>query len=473
MIQKLSKFYIGGKWVTAHGQTVTEVVNPASLEVCATVANATRADVDAAFEAAKHAFDTWSQTSATQRKTFMLAAADAMERRKDDFVDAHVSTLGVPRTQAVEMQIDGPIEAMRYFAGLCDRVDEVEESEGMLITREPVGVCALINPWNYPLLQMIGKVGPALAAGCTMVEKPSEETPTVDFIMAEIFDEIGLPGGVFNLISGIGSEIGPLMSAHPLADMVSFTGSTRSGISVAEQAAPSVKRVCQELGGKSAFIIVEGANLEEAVEYGVNNVFLNAGQTCDALTRMLIPDSCYTQVVEIAQRVGLAHIAGDPESASTTVGPLVAMRQKELIDKYLAIGIEEGAQVLVGGVGYPQGVNTGAFVKPTIFANVTPDMRIAREEIFGPVLCIMKYESIEQAIEIANSSEFGLSSAVWAKDKVAATKIAKRMRAGQCFIQGGYFRVDAPFGGFKQSGNGREWGHAGMDEYLEIKAIIA
>ena len=263
------------------------------------------------------------------------------------------------------------------------------------------------------------------------------------------------------------------MSAHPLADMVSFTGSTRSGISVAEQAAPSVKRVCQELGGKSAFIIAEGANLEEAVEYGVNNVFLNAGQTCDALTRMLIPDSCYTQVVEIAQRVGLAHIAGDPESASTTVGPLVAMRQKELIDKYLAIGIEEGAQVLVGGVGYPQGVNTGAFVKPTIFANVTPDMRIAREEIFGPVLCIMKYESIEQAIEIANSSEFGLSSAVWAKDKVAATKIAKRMRAGQCFIQGGYFRVDAPFGGFKQSGNGREWGHAGMDEYLEIKAIIA
>ncbi len=471
-MQRFNKFYIGGEWRLAQGDTVTQVINPATLDVYAEVANANEADVNAAFAAAHAAFPQWSHTRAAERRAFMLAAADAMERRVADFVDAHVNSLGIPRHQAADVQVLGPIAALRYYAELSSRVEAVQETDGMLITREPVGVCALINPWNYPLLQMIGKVAPALAAGCTIVEKPSEETPTIDFIMAEIFAEIGLPAGVFNLISGVGADIGPLMSAHPLADMVSFTGSTRSGISVAQHAAPSVKRVCQELGGKSALIITEGADLEAAVAYGVNNVFLNAGQTCDALTRMLVPASQYAVCLDIARRVAAEHTAGNPESASSTIGPLVAMRQKARVDDYIAIGVAEGADLLVGGPGYPEGVDRGAFVKPTIFAGVTADMRIAREEIFGPVLCIMAYDEIEQAIDIANSSEFGLSSAVWARDHATAVAIAKQLRAGQCFIQGGGFRVDAPFGGFKQSGNGREWGEAGLDEYLETKAIV-
>ncbi len=473
MTQQFNEFYIGGQWLKAQGQTYTDVINPANLELVARVANANQADVDAAFEAAHKAFDSWSQTSAAERRELMLAAADEMQNRVDDFVDAHVATLGVPRHQAAEMQIDGPIEAMRYFADLALKTEEEKRVEGMLIIKEPVGVCALINPWNYPLLQMLGKVGPALAAGCTMVEKPSEETPTVDFIMAEIFHKVGLPAGVFNLISGVGADIGPMMSSHPLADMVSFTGSGRSGISVAQQAAPTIKRVCQEMGGKSPFIITADADLYAAVEYGVNNVFLNAGQTCDALTRMLVPAEAYEQVSAIAQAVAATHVTGDPENAQTTVGPLVAMRQKVMVDEYIKLGIEEGAELLAGGVGYPVGIEQGAFVQPTIFGRVTPAMRIAREEIFGPVLCIMCYDDIEQAVQIANDTEYGLSSAVWAKDKAAAEVIARRMRAGQCFIQGGYFRVDAPFGGYKQSGNGREWGEGGLAEYLETKAIIA
>ena len=471
-MKEYNQFYIDGQWVDPIGEQINEVINPATEEVCLRVASASEADIDRAFEAAHRAFPKWSATPAAERRDLLLAAADEMEARKDDFIDAHVETLGVPKHLAAEMQIDGPIEAVRYFAELALKTEQTKEVDGMIVMQEAVGVCALINPWNYPLLQMIGKVAPAIAAGCTMVEKPSEETPSADFIIAEIFHKVGLPAGVFNLVSGQGSVIGPMMSSHPLADLVSFTGSTRAGISVAEQAAPTVKRVCQELGGKSALIITEDANLEEAVPYGIENVFLNTGQTCDALTRMLVPRSVYDEAVAIAKQTASKHVTGDPLDARTTVGPLVSAAQKISVDLGIANGIAEGASLIAGGAGYPDGISKGAFVKPTIFGDVTRDMNVAREEIFGPVLCMMPYDTVDEAVEIANSSEYGLGSAVWARDKEAAIAIARRLRAGQCFIQGGYFRVDAPFGGYKQSGNGREWGEAGIQEYLETKAII-
>ena len=468
----LENFYIDGQWVKPHGTETTRVVNPANLQVCLTLPNANAKDVDHAFAAARRAFASWSITSGAERQELLNRVADEMERRTDDFIDAHVETLGVPRHQAHMVHIEAPVEAMRYFASLAPNVDDIERVSGMLVTREPVGVCALINPWNYPLLQMVGKVAPALAAGCTVVEKPSEQTPSADYIMAEIFDKVGLPAGVFNLLNGVGAEIGPLMSKHAEADMVSFTGSTRAGVSVAIEAAPTVKRVCQELGGKSPFIITGDADLSSAIKYGVDNVFLNAGQTCDALTRMLVPQELYADCIKIVKQVAAEHRVGDPEDPASTVGPLVSEQQRQRVADYIALGEQEGADVIVGGSDLPDRLKNGAYVVPTVFGRVTPEMRIAQEEIFGPVLCVMTYQTIEEAIAIANDTEFGLSAAVWAKDREDAVAIAKKLRVGQCFIQGGFFRVDAPFGGFKQSGNGREWGVAGLAEYLETKAII-
>jgi aldehyde dehydrogenase (NAD+) len=469
-------FYINGHWVTPNSTQLLEILNPATSKPCAQIHCANKADVDQAFAAARAAFPAWAATRATDRRDLLLAVAEQMEARKADLIDATVQNLGIPKHQTAAVQIDGPIEAVRYYAERAQTVEQITgpigDENALLMIREPVGVCALITPWNYPLLQMIGKVAPALAAGCTMVEKPAEQTPTCDFIMAEIFDQVGLPAGVFNLISGIGADIGPLMSAHPQADMVSFTGSSASGISVAQAAAPSVKRVCQELGGKSALIITENADLASAISFGVDNVMLNAGQTCDALTRILIPASRYDEAQALAKAAVEKHRVGDPLDNTSTIGPLVSHKQWERVQYYLTVGAQEGATLLTGGAGYPAGLEHGAYIKPTVFADVTATMRIAKEEIFGPVLCLMKYDSLEQAIDIANDSIYGLSSGVWAGDRAEAIAIARRLQAGQCFIQGGYFRVDAPFGGYKQSGNGREWGQAGLDEYLETKAII-
>jgi len=465
-------FFIDGSWIKPSGTQRLDIQNPATSEVCATIQCADETDVNRAFDAARRAFPAWSTTSAAYRRDLLLAVADQMEARKADFVDAVVHNMGIPKHQAAEVQIDAPIEAVRYYAQLAETVEQTTGDDELLILHEPVGVCALITPWNYPLLQMIGKVAPALAAGCTMVEKPAEQTPTCDFIMAEIFEQVGLAAGVFNLITGIGAEIGPLMSAHPQADMASFTGSSASGISVAQAAAPTVKRVCQELGGKSPFIITEDADLAAAVKFGVDNVMLNAGQTCDALTRMLVPASRYDEALQLAKAAAEEHTVGNPLDANTTIGPLASHKQWERVQHYLEAGISEGATLLTGGPGYPGGLEHGAYVNTTIFADVVPAMTIAREEIFGPVLCILKYETLDQAIAIANDSIYGLSSGVWAGNRQDAVRIARRLQAGQCFIQGGFFRVDAPFGGYKQSGNGREWGQAGLDEYLETKAII-
>ncbi len=469
---KANKFYIDGTWTTPSSNKTMPVINPANLETHAIMACATETDVNDAAAAAHRAFPGWANTSGMERSDLMLEIADKMESRKEDFVEAHVQTMGIPRHLAYEVQIEGPIQAVRYYADLARKIDSEQDEDGFLLAREPIGVCALINPWNYPLLQMVGKVAPALAAGCTMIVKPAEQTPIQDIIMAEIVDSVGLPGGVFNLLTGVGSEIGPKMSSHPLVDMVSFTGSTSSGISVAMNAAPTIKRVCQEMGGKSAFIIGEGADLQAAIKYGVDNVMLNTGQTCDALTRMLVPRAQYQEAIDIATRCANEHVVGDPNSKETTEGPLASMIQRERVVDYIQKGIDSGAKLLIGGNEFPKGLSTGAYISPTVFADVDREMVIAKEEIFGPVLCMLAYDSIDEAVEIANELEYGLSSAVWAENTEEAVKIAHRLRAGQCFIQGSYFRLNAPFGGYKGSGNGREWGEAGLSEYQELKAIV-
>ena len=472
-MKQYDRFYINGEWVKPKGTEIIEVINPATESPCARVPSGNREDVNAAVGVARQAFDGWAQTPAENRAKFMNAAADEMQRRTDDLIDAHVITMGCPRHLVAALHVDAPIEGMRYYANLAGQMEEVEEKGSVLVVKEPIGVCALINPWNYPLHQLIGKLAPALAAGCTIIAKPAGQTPLQDFIMAQIFETAGLPAGVFNLVSGPGSVIGPIMSSHPDVDMVSFTGSTYAGIKVAEAAAPTVKRVCQELGGKSPYIITADADLEAAVRYGVEDVMLNSGQTCNALTRMFLPQSRYEEAVNIARKTAEENIVGDPNDSSVTMGPMASASQKQTVLKYIKTGIAEGARLVTGGMDMPSGLQAGAYVQPTIFADVSNEMVIAREEIFGPVLCMIVYDDIEAAIEMANDTVFGLASAVFARDKAAALKIARRIRAGQCYIQGSYFNLEAPFGGFKQSGNGREWGDHAMHEYIETKAVIA
>ena len=472
-MKQFDKLYINGKWVQPNNTDIIEVVNPATESICACVPNGNREDVNAAVASARKAFDGWAHTPAQKRAKIMHAVADEMQRRAGELIDAHVITMGCPRHLTAGLHVDAPIAAMRNYAERAAQMDKVEEKDKVLVYKEPIGVCALINPWNYPLHQLIGKVAPALAAGCTIIAKPAAQTPLQDFIMAEIFEAVSLPAGVFNLVSGSGSVIGPFLSSHPQVDMVSFTGSTYAGIKVAEAAAPTVKRVCQELGGKSPYIITEDADLEAAVRYGVEDVMLNTGQTCNALTRMFVPRGCYEKAVGIAKTVAEENIVGDPNDSSVTMGPMASTSQKQTVLNYIKTGIAEGARLVTGGIDMPQGLHVGAYVNPTVFADVTNEMVIAREEIFGPVLCMIVYDDIEEAIEMANDTVYGLASGVYAKNKADARKIARRIRAGQCYIQGSYFNLEAPFGGFKQSGNGREWGDQAMHEYVEIKAIIA
>jgi aldehyde dehydrogenase (NAD+) len=468
----INKLYINGQWQTPSTNISIEVINPATEEALACVSLASCQDVESAILAARKAFPSWSTTSPAVRAKLMNAVADEMQVRYDDLVDAHVTSIGCPISIAGDFHVNLPIEAMRYYAELAITMEDVEEKGSVLITKEAVGVCAFINPWNYPLHQLIGKLAPALAVGCTVVTKPAEQTPIADFIMAEIFHKVGVPAGVFNLVFGKGNEIGPILSSHPEVDLISFTGSTRAGIEVAKAAAPTVKRVCQELGGKSAYIITEDADINTAVRYGIEDVMANTGQTCNALTRMLVPANQYQKVIEQAVLVGNEQVVGDPLHKDSTMGPMASFSQKESVLRLIEQGIAEGAELVLGGIDMPEGLTKGFYIKPTIFASVTPEMSIAREEVFGPVLCIIAYDDIEQAIEIANDSKYGLSSGVYAKDKASALKIAKRIKAGQCYIQGSYFNIDAPFGGYKQSGNGREWGSQGMAEYIETKAII-
>jgi acyl-CoA reductase-like NAD-dependent aldehyde dehydrogenase len=368
------------------------------------------------------------------------------------------------------VQVDGPILGLEQYVELAGLMDEVREVGNSLIIREAVGVCAFINPWNYPLHQLIGKLAPALAAGCTVVVKPSQETPLHAFLLAQMIEAIGLPAGVFNLVSGPGSKVGEALAKHPDVDMVSFTGSTGAGVRVAQAAAPSVKRVCLELGGKSPLLIAEDADLAAAVRYGVQDVMINSGQTCTALTRMLLPASRYVEAVELAIAETRSLRMGDPLDPQSFLGPMCSAAQRRTVRDYIQVGQQEGARLVCGGDTADE-YERGYYVSPTLFADVDNRMRIAQEEIFGPVLCLIPYADEAQAIQIANDSPFGLSSGVWAGSPERALQLGRRLRAGQCFLNGAAFNYQAPFGGYKQSGNGREWGEEGLNEFVEVKAI--
>ncbi|USD22864.1 aldehyde dehydrogenase family protein [Microbulbifer variabilis] len=463
------KLFINGEWRGPLGTGTHPVINPATEEFICQVAEGSAEDVDLAVEAARQAFHSWRNSTAQMRRELLNAIADGMEKRKEDLVQAVSQTLGCPEHITRWLHVDGPIYAMRYYAERTAEMEKTEKAGHSVLFREPVGVCGFITPWNYPLHQFVGKVAPALAAGCTMITKPAEITPLQDFVMAEIIEEAGVPAGVFNLVPGAGSEVGAALSAHPGIDMVSFTGSTRAGVEVAKAAAPTVKRVTQELGGKSPLIITPDADLEAAVRWGCEDVFINSGQTCTALTRMLVPAERYDEAVEIARQVAEDIAMGTNENAF--MGPLSSARQREIVRGYIQKGIDEGARLVTGGAEVPSGLEKGFYVKPTVFADVHNDMSIAREEIFGPVTCLIPYKDMDEAIAIANDTEYGLSSGVWAKDAESAMPLVRRIEAGLCFVNGGEFNYDAPFGGYKRSGNGREFGEAGLGEFIELKSV--
>jgi aldehyde dehydrogenase (NAD+) len=466
-----SKFYINGQWVEPIGKGSSEVINPATGEVSAVVPYGNAEDVDAAVAAARNAFGSWSQTSAEERAGFLRKLAVEGEKRNADLTQTIIDELGMPIQNAAGYQVDPLAIICESFAEKAKLMEESKKIGNSVVVKEPIGVCAMINPWNYPIWQMIGKVAPAIAAGCTMVVKAASQTPSHLFIFAEICEAAGLPPGVFNMVHGSGREIGQRLSAHPDVDLVTFTGSTAAGVQVTNSAAPDVKRVCLELGGKSPFIITEEADLDAAVTFGVNHVMVNTGQTCDALTRMIIHESVYDEAVAIAKSAAEALVVGDPNDPAVFVGPMSSAGQKQTVQSYIDQAVTDGARLVTGGSATPAGLETGNYVLPTIFADVTNDMTIAQEEVFGPVLVMIKYSDVDQAVEIANDTPYGLASAVWAGDKDKATSIARRIRAGQCHINGGEANHEAPFGGYKESGNGREFGEEGLHEYCELKAM--
>jgi len=466
-----NKFYINGQWVEPIGKGTRQVFNPANGELSATVPYGNSKDVDVAVSAAKVAFATWSQTSAAERAEYLRKLAVEGEKRTADLTQTIIDELGMPIQNAAAYQVDPLGIICESYAVKAKQMEETKEVGNSVIIKEPIGVCSMINPWNYPIWQMIGKVAPAIAAGCTMVVKAASQTPSHLFIFAEMCDAVGLPAGVFNIVHGSGVEIGGAMSSHPDVDMVTFTGSTAAGVQVTNKAAPDVKRVCLELGGKSPFIITEEADLDAAVDFGVNDVMVNTGQTCNSLTRMIVHESIYDQVVDIAKSKAEALVVGDPTDPEVFVGPMSSASQKQSVIDYIDQAIADGARLVTGGTDMPEGLTNGHYVMPTIFADVANDMNIAQEEVFGPVLVIIKYSAIEQAIEIANDTPYGLAAAVWAGDKDKATVIARRIRAGQCAINGGEANHEAPFGGYKESGNGREFGEEGLHEYCELKAM--
>ena len=465
------KFYIGGQWVEPIGKGTSDVINPATGEISATVPYGNAEDVDAAVTAARNAFASWSQTSAATRADFLRKIAVEGEKRNADLTQTIIDELGMPIQNAALFQVDPLAIICESFADKAKLMDEQKEVGNSVVVNEPIGVCAMINPWNYPVWQMIGKVAPAIAAGCTMVVKAASQTPSHLFIFAEICDAVGLPPGVFNMVHGSGKEIGAALSSHPEVDLVTFTGSTAAGIQVSNMAAPDVKRVCLELGGKSPFVITEEADLDAAINFGVNDVMVNTGQTCNALTRMIVHESRYEEAVELAKSKAEDLVVGDPADPGVFVGPMSSAGQKQTVLDYINQAIADGARLVTGGTDMPAGLTTGNYVSPTIFADVTNDMTIAQEEVFGPVLVMIKYSDIDQAIEIANDTPYGLAAGVWAGDKDKATAIARRIRAGQCAINGGDANHEAPFGGYKESGNGREFGVEGLHEYCELKAM--
>jgi aldehyde dehydrogenase (NAD+) len=465
------KFYINGSWVEPLGKDRLDVENPATEEIIAEIALGSVADTDRAIAAARAAFDGFSRVPVAERIALLERVLVEYDARAEDFAQAMRLEMGAPITWAREAQVwagqvhlQSTIAAAKAFAW--------EESRGATqIVREGIGVCALITPWNWPMNQIVCKVAPALAAGCTMVLKPSEIAPLSGIIWAEVCHAAGVPAGVFNLINGTGPEVGARLSSHPDVDMVSFTGSTRAGIQVALNAAPTVKRVAQELGGKSANIILPSADIAAAVAQGVEACMANTGQSCDAPTRMFIPRESETVAFKAAQDAATAAVIGDTADAAVTMGPLVSRAQYDKVQEMIAAGIEEGATVLTGGLGRPDGLNRGHYAQPTVFGNVKPGMVVEREEIFGPVLVMLSYDTVDQAVEMANDTVYGLSAYVQG-ELGEARAVARRLRAGQVNVNGPEWDTFAPFGGYKQSGNGREYADWGIHDFCETKAIV-
>jgi aldehyde dehydrogenase (NAD+) len=465
------QFYIDGKWVDPVSPKSIAVINPANEEVCGHISAGSSADVDRAVAAARKAFETYSLTSREERIELLESIQAEYVRRSDEIARAITEEIGAPTSLAHAVQ--APVGGWHIGTGIeVLKNYKFEEDRGPTrIVKEPIGVCGLITPWNWPINQIAVKVVPALATGCTIVLKPSEESPFSAILWAEVLHAAGVPAGVFNLINGLGSEVGAAISSHRGIDMVSFTGSTRAGIEVARSAATTVKRVSQELGGKSPNVILPDADMASAVGGGIKNVMTNSGQSCSAPTRMLVPFAKMDEVIAIARDTAESVTVGNPDGNFET-GPVVNRAQWDKIQRLIQSGIDEGATLVTGGTGRPDGLDKGFYVKPTVFANVTNDMAIAREEIFGPVVSILGYETIDDAIEIANDTDYGLAAYISGTDMAQVRAAAAKFRAGQVTINGADIDFMAPYGGYKQSGNGREWGDHSFSEYLEVKSML-
>ncbi|HEV3128976.1 MAG TPA: aldehyde dehydrogenase family protein [Solirubrobacteraceae bacterium] len=464
-------FFIGGEWTPPAGQDTIEVIDPTTEEVIGRVPEGTPEDVDRAVAAAREAFEVWSQVPVQDRAEACAAVGQALYARQEEIAALISREMGMPIQLSNMIQAALPVMSFTSQPQLVGEVQWEEQIGNSLVVREPVGVVGAITPWNYPLHQICAKVAPALSAGCTVVLKPSEVTPLNAFVLAEVIEEVGLPGGVFNLVCGYGPVVGEAMSGHPDIDMISFTGSTLAGRRVAANAAQTVKRVALELGGKSPNVILDDADLEKAVVDGVQKCYLNSGQTCSALTRMLVPRDKLPMVEEIARQAAEAYPVGGPFEEGIMLGPIVSDTQRQRVRSYIEKGIEEGAKLVTGGAEPPEGRATGYFVRPTVFSEVTEDMTIAQEEIFGPVLAIMPYEDEDDAVRLANGTPYGLAGGVWSGDEERAKHVARQLRTGQVEINGGTFNPLAPFGGYKQSGHGRELGRHGLEEFLAVKAM--
>jgi acyl-CoA reductase-like NAD-dependent aldehyde dehydrogenase len=466
------KLYLDGQWAAPRTQEIIEVHDAGTGEVMGTVPAGGEHDIAAAVRAARGAFEGWSQLPVARRADYLAKIAAGLKQRAEALARTIAQEVGMPIKLAGRIQAGLPIATFGNYAKLAGEFPFEETVGNSLVVRDPVGVVGAITPWNYPLHQIALKVAPALAAGCTVVLKPSEIAPFNAFLLAEVIHEVGLPAGVFNLVTGLGPVVGEALVKHPEVDMISFTGSTRAGKRISELAAPLVKRVTLELGGKSASIILDDADLPAAVKGTLTSCYLNSGQTCTAFTRMLVPEARYAEARAIAAEVAKTFVPGDPMAESSRLGPLSSRMQLERVRAYIQKGITEGAELVTGGVEPPEGVAPGGyFVKPTVFGKVDPKSTIAQEEIFGPVLSIITYQDEDDAVRIANDTIYGLAGGVWSKDEARAQRVARRMRAGQIDINGGPFNMNAPFGGFKQSGHGREAGKYGLEEFLEYKSL--
>ena len=465
------QIYVGGNWVDSAGDGSIDVVNPSNEEVIGSVPDGVSADVDAAVAAAREAFSGWAATPLEERLGYIEKLAGQLGARSEEIGELISREVGMPGKMAVMIQAGLPAGTTASVPATAREFPFEETLGRSLVTREPVGVVGCITPWNYPLHQIMAKIAPAMAVGCTVVLKPSEVAPLNAFVLADIIDELGFPAGVFNLGSGVGPVVGEAIAAHPDVDMVSFTGSTRAGTRVAEVAAANVTRVHQELGGKSANIVLDDADFAAAIPSAVGACYLNSGQTCSALTRLLVPADRMDEAAELAAQAAAGFTVGPADDEGSRLGPLVSQTQWDRVQGYIQAGIDEGATLVTGGTGKPEGLDAGYYVKPTVFANVDNSMSIARDEIFGPVLSIIGYDSEEDAIRIANDSDYGLSGGVWSSDNDRALAVAKQLRTGEVDMNGSFLNTDAPFGGYKKSGNGRELGRFGLSEFVEAKQI--